>query len=128
VFSINLIYNFSTLATAILGAAYTDMKVIGILGFEEALKYGDVVTKHEVLKPVITGLPGNANMLTFILFQDSSGNKLVLAQEYIDAATVVVVTLNNIQVDIIGVDTATETTLRARLLELGISNFTITKV
>lgn len=127
-FNIGLSYNFSTLAPAILGATYTNMKVIGILTMDEAIKYYDVVTRHEALKGIIPGLPVTPNNMTFILFQNAAGDKIVLAQNYIDPNTIVAVTTLNLQIDIFNVPSTTEAQVTQALKELGITNFRVTVV
>jgi len=125
-FNINKSYNFSTLAAAILGAAYNNMKVLGILTANEAVKYQDVYTQYEALNTIITGLPTSADMLTYILFVDTLGNKKVIAQEYIDPASITLVTTTNLRIDIFNIDSAMEAVINLRFKELGITNFNIT--
>jgi len=124
-FTINKSYDFTTLAAAILGAAYTNMKVLGILTAKEASKHIDVYTQFTALNTIIAGLPVSADMLTYILFEDAMGNIKVIAQEYIDPATIVLVTVTNIRVDIFDVPSSTEAVLSARLKEIGLTNFNI---
>jgi len=123
----NKVYNFRTLAAAILGASYANMKVISVMGYTEAVKHADVTTQYQAVSGVLTGLLP-ANSLTYNLLEDPSGNRVVMATEYIDPASLTLVTTTNLRVDIMGVTTVTEATLRARLLELGINNFTITVI
>jgi len=125
-FNINKSYNFTTLAAAILGAAYTNMKVLGILTANEAVKYNDVYTQYEVLKTIISGLPTSADMLTYVLFVDALGNKKVIAQEYIDPVSVTLVTTTNLRIDIFNIDSAMEAVINLRFKELGITNFNMT--
>jgi len=127
VFTINKTYDFVTLAPAILGANYTNMKVKGIVTLEEAIKHADVVTMHESVIPVIPGLPPTVNDLIFIIFVDANGHELVLADSYIDATSIVATTVINLDIKISGVDSAMESILNLRLRELGIANFTITR-
>jgi len=124
----NKSYNFRTLAPAILGASYNNMKVISVMGYTEAVKHADVNTQYQAVSGVLTGLPTSPSALTYNLLEDPSGNRIVMADEYIDPVSVVLVTTINLRVDIMGVDTATEAMLALRLRELGITNFTITNI
>jgi len=127
-FNINQSYNFSTLAATILGAMYTNMKVIGILTLAEAIKYSDVVTRHEALKSVIPGLPVYATNMTFVLFESANGTKIVLATNYIDPATIVTVTTIGLRVDIFNVASTAEAQVTQVLKDLGVVDFTVTVV
>ncbi|MDQ6988434.1 MAG: hypothetical protein Q9M19_01030 [Mariprofundaceae bacterium] len=122
---INKSYDFTTLAPALLGAVYTNMKVKGIVTMEEAVKYSDVVTLHESVKSIITGLPNTAHDLVFIILVDTDGQELVLAQDYIDSNTIVMVTTTNLDIKIFNVDSSMEAIIKLRLRELGILSFKV---
>jgi len=94
----------------------------------EAIKHSDVVTRHEALKSVIPGLPIYATNMTFVLFESANGTKLVLAANYIDPATIVVVTTINLRVDIFSVASTTEAQVTQVLKELGVVDFSVTVV
>jgi len=127
-FNIAQSYNFTTLAPSLLGGDYTNMKVTGIITYVEAVKRSDVTTKHITVKQLIPGLPATPNNLIFIVFTDASGNELVLAQDYIDPVTIVIVTTVNILVEVFDVASSMEPILRQRLKELGIINFKLSTV
>ena len=125
-FNLHKVYNFNTLAPAVLGTSFTNMKVKGIMSATEAMKYRDIYTLHNNLVNVITGLPQNVNDLTFILLTNIDGVDTVLALEYVDSTTIVLVTSTNIRIDINNTTTADLGILRTRLLELGYTNINIT--
>jgi len=127
-FSINKSYNFTTLDPAMLGASYNNMKVKGIVTFDEAVKYADVATLHNNVKHVIPGLPSLPNDMTYILFVDPAGITKILAEAYIDPNSVVAVTTVNLQVNIFGVDSAMESIIRTRLKEIGVTTFEVKQV
>jgi len=124
-FTVGNSYNFTTLAPTILGASYSNMKVIGIVTMSEAVRYSDVVTKHESVKTIIPGLPNTPNTLLFVVFEDSAGDKLVIAQDYVDLTTIVLVTTINLTIQVFNVASSMEPIVRQRLKELGIVNFTV---
>jgi len=128
IFEINKSYNFNTLASTVLGASYNNMKVKGVLTADETVKYREIYTLHTTLQSVILALPANPQDCTYILFETTQGDKVVLAQEYIDLLTVVAVTTINIRVDVIDVTTDDIPIIRNRLLELGYTNVNITTV
>jgi len=125
-FELDKVYNFTSLAPALLGGSYTNLKVAGILKAKQAKEYRDIYTLHEQLIGVIPTLPNNINDLTYILFTTPTGEYVVLANEYIDQFTVVVVTTINVKVEIPDTTTNMLAIIRTRLTELGIVNFNIT--
>lgn len=122
---LNKVYNFNTLAPAILGTSFTNMKVKGIMTATEAMKYRDIYTLHNNLLSTITGLPTNINDLTFILFKNLDGIDTMLALEYIDGFTIKLVSTTNIRIEILNTSTNDVGILRTRLLELGYKNINI---
>ena len=56
-FSLNKIYNFSTLMPSVLGTSFKSMKVKGVLTSQEAVKYRDIATLHATVLPMLSGLP-----------------------------------------------------------------------
>ena len=125
-FELDKVYNFTTLAPSILGGSYTTQKVIGIIKAKQAKQYRDIYTLHEQLIGVIPSLPANINDLTYILLEDSLGELMVIANEYVDLFSIFLVTTVNIRVEIPDTNTATLNVIRTRLAELGILNFNVT--
>jgi len=125
-FELNKIYTFDTLAPAILGSTFTNMKVKGIMAATEAMKYVDVYTLHNNLLNSITGLPANVNDNTFLLLENPDGVTTVLAVEYIDPLNITLVTTTNIRIDVLNTTVSDIAILKTRLLELGYSNLNIT--
>lgn len=135
--SINKRYSFNTLAPTVLGATYENVKVIGILSLESALKVQDVVTQYETLKDFISNLPDDPNVCTFIVFEkvtttDAEENidreTIILAYEYIDINTIKEVNRVNLRVDIFDATTEDMAIVSTRLKELGYANFKVTIV
>lgn len=126
IFTFNGTYNFSTLAPTILGNSFTNQKVIGILTAKQAYKIKDVYTLHNSLVGVIPNLPASADDCTFILFEDSLGNEIVMANEYIDQNSISSISTVNIRIDILNAVTSDIPIIRTRLLELGYTNAQIT--
>lgn len=118
-------YNFTTLAPAILGAVYNNMKYIGSCTSEEAqIIKNDILNIHEQLRNVISGLP-KVTDCEFYKFKDSLGNLVVISREYIDINSIVEVSKINIRVDIYDTTTDSISIINNRLKELGYNNFKI---
>lgn len=122
---INKSYNFTTLAPVILGANYTNMKVIAILNSKEAIKYRDIKTLHDLVSKTITSLPKSTVDLTYYLFENENNEKLVFALEYIEPTSIVQVQTVNIRIDVKNTTTEDLALLRKYLVEVGYNNFDI---
>lgn len=125
-FSLKKTYNFSTLAPTLLGDSYANMKVKGILTSENAIKYGDVVSRHETVKSVIKNLPDNVSDLTYILFESLNKENVIMPIEYIQTDSIEEVDAINLRIDIPNTTLDDMGILKTRLQELGYTNFSIT--
>lgn len=129
-FGLKKTYNFRTLSPVILGAEYKNMKVISILANTEAVKYSDISTLHTTIKNdtayPISGLPSNVTDLTYILFQNASGDKVVMASEYIDPYSITEVVALNAVVTVNNITSADMSVIRTILAEAGYSNISMT--
>jgi len=125
-FEINKVYNFTTLAAARLGSLYTDMRVKSIMTATEAMKHRDIYTLHNNLVPVIPNLPVNAGDCVFLLLENTDGESTVLALEYIDPVSVILVTSVNIRIELTDASSEDISLLNMRLKELGYTNYNIT--
>lgn len=124
ILKLNRRYTFSTVAPTMLGAEYKNVKVKALLDSNEAIKHRDITTLHNNMKAIVPTLP-QLNDCTFVLFETTNNEKLLLALEYIDIYSIVEVATTNIRVDIPNSDSDTISLIRNRLLELGITNFNI---
>lgn len=81
-------YSFTTIAPTVLQESYTNVKVVGTVSMEGALKYADVITIHSnVLSATAnTSLPSVPNGLIYILFTKENSNTILpLALDYINS-------------------------------------------
>ena len=120
-------YNFSMLSEAsmILGEKFSLMKVKGIMTSTEAVKYRDIATTHEVLKPLIPNISPNLVDLTYILFENIDGEEVIFALEYIDTNTIVEVNQVNLRIEILNTSTDDIKVLDNALKELGYTKYSI---
>lgn len=86
-FTVKNRYNFTTLASSILGSNYKNMKVVSIMSGSEAVKYRNVQNVNASVVNIIDGLSTDINDLTFVLFE-GDGVTVVLAQEWIDESSI----------------------------------------
>lgn len=121
------VYKFNTLAPSILNTTYDLMKVksistIDIVGRFSKVNLYDLNSK---LVNVIPGLSNNAADNTYVLFENSDKEEIVLAKEWIDSNTIEVVSSTNIRVDIPNKSTADIDVIKRALLDLGYKDLKI---
>ena len=123
---IDNVYDVTTLAPIALGGTYTHLKVV-IEGMtsKQAIKFRDIHTMHSAVKGEIPGIPESVTDLKYVLFEDSNGDDLLLAIEYLDIFTIVNVEVTNVRIEIFDTGLTTVGVISTRLRELGITNFTI---
>ena len=124
-FSINNNFDFTTLSPSVLGGSYKMMKVTGMLTAAEAVKYRDIHTIHNQLKPFIAGLPVNATDGTYILFKTKDDVSVLLGLDWIDQTTINRVTTTNIRIEVMDGTNLDIGILRSAILGLGYTNINI---
>ncbi len=79
-------YSFDTIAPTFIGSRYTDMKLIDILSFESAIvRRQDLITINQQIRDNIPlSIELKAANLTYLDFLDPSGQRIILAKEWID--------------------------------------------
>ena len=79
-------YSFDTIAPTFTGSRYTDMKLIDILSFESAIvRRQDLITINQQIRDNIPlSIELKAANLTYLDFLDPSGQRIILAKEWID--------------------------------------------
>ena len=127
-FQLKRTYNFSILSevSSILGLDYKLMKVKALLSSEEAVKYADIATQHETVKPFLSNISDSVSDLTYILFTNQDGTETVFALEYIDIGTITEVKGVNIRVNIMSASTEDINLVKTTMKELGFTNFNVT--
>lgn len=118
-------FNFKTELVTLLGDKMKNMKVVGILNADQAVKVSDIATIHTQVRPLDTTLPLNLNDLTFIMFETLDKTTAIYAYEYIDVNSITAVTTINIRIDVNNASTTDITLLQQTLSELGYVDFAI---
>lgn len=112
-------YAFNTINATILGDQYNNLKLLGIISIDEALKYSDVATIWQQLKSADNTLPNkDAKFITYYLFTNSDNKKIVMGREWIDEDTFTAVTEVNTQITIFGIPTNMETLVVKAITDL----------
>lgn len=125
-FQIKKSYNFNTLAGVMLGQSYQSMKVISIMDSKQAIQYGDIMTTFNNVKTIISNLPSSVDDLTFILFENTDKEKVLLALEYIELDSIIEVKSIDIEMKLYDVTTEDLSIIRKAISELGYTNVKFT--
>lgn len=120
-------FNFKTELVTILGDKLKNMKVIGIMNDQQAVKVGDVATLHTQVLPLLTTLPINISDLTFIMFETLDKETAIYPIEYIEQSSITQVTTINLRIDINNASTTDLSLLQQTLNELGYVDYSITQ-
>lgn len=125
-FELKKSYNFNNLPVSLLGASISNAKLLGIMDFEMAMKYDNVLLKYRQMFPALpAGTPDQPEACTYYLFQSESGEKIVLADQWIDMTTVQVVQHVNIQVTFTEANLEDISQIRNLLNAAGYRNYVI---
>ena len=128
-FDFGNVYNFLSISQGVLSTEYRNMKVVGIVGFQQAIKYSgpykDIMTIREQLinETGINLIP--ANKAKYIIFNDENQDTIILAEDWIKLDTIVLVTaidlsiiINNITNDDVNVIVNTLRSMGYKKLEI----------
>lgn len=118
-FELKKTYNFNTLAGVMLGNSYTAVKVKGIMDSGQAVQYRDILTLHTNIRNIVPNMPKSVTDLTYVLFENTDGENVLLAYEYIDTSSIVEVKTIDLDVKIYDVTTEDVAIVRKALSELG---------
>jgi hypothetical protein len=128
-FELHKTYNFNTLAPSILGTNYKNITVLGILSYDTAIKYFVPETVSVSVYPHLpNGTPSDPKRYTYLLFQTEAGITSIIALEWIDKPTIVVVSYQTINISVLQASAGDTEKIRESLVLLGFTNFTMNTV
>ncbi len=126
-FTVGNTYSFTTLAPGVLGASYTNAKVIGIVNYSVAVSITNVDYLQKVVYPLLpAGSPSNYEDYNYIIFSTSNNSKLVLAEAWINQNSINLVTGTQIDISIFNTSLSQVSALQKQLSAMGFNDFTIT--
>lgn len=121
-FEINKRYNFSCHASAILGASYSNVKVISILDYKSALKLREVNSiQRQVYPSLPIGTPADQRAYTYIQFEMDNGTTMVLAYNWIIEDSIILVQSLDMLVKVYNITDSDVELVRGQLRRLGYS-------
>jgi hypothetical protein len=87
--NIKSFYSFNTRAPSILGASYKNLKLVSIMDFNTVSAFSNVINQHANIYPHLpNGTPDNPEVYTYYLFKNESNQSVVMADVWIDSATI----------------------------------------
>lgn len=125
-FELDNVYNFNTLAPAILGADFKRVTVLAILNYSIASTFINIETNHVNIYPYLPeGTVNDPKSYQYLLIKTESGETTVLALPWINLDTVTKITGQTLTIKINDVAGTDATKVRDSLILLGFTNFTI---
>ena len=125
-FTIGNLYSFNTKAPAILGARIANARLEAVLDYNLARSYDNIDLKYRQIYPVLpAGTPDNVRTCQYYVFKSESGQRIVMADQWIDATTLQEVTDVTIYVEVRKCSIEDVTRVRDALHSLGMADFTI---
>lgn len=119
-------YDFSLLASGILGLGFKNASVMAIMDFDSAKMIQDVTTIHsQVYSSLPAGTPRNAQDLTYIKIKSSTGEIRVIAMDWI-ATEPVLITSKTVLVKINNIPISNVSLIKDILVQNGFSDIVIT--
>lgn len=104
-FKINSSYTFNNRAPAVLGSGYKNAKLVAILDAKMAASFINIQSSHVNIYPYLPqSTPDAPEKYTYLVF-DISGERKVIAEEWIDETSVVESSTQSVQIDIQNVTT-----------------------
>lgn len=120
------IYNFETLAPAILGDKIKNAKLTAIVNFSTAQKLFNPTSQQANIYPHLpVGTPRDHTKYVYYNFTTENGEDRVLAREWINLSTIQLVTGNTLKVSIYNVTAQDQTNIRQLLIGAGFTSISI---
>jgi len=124
-FEINKLYDFTTIAPTILGNSFKKLKVFGITNAVDAIRYSDIHNTNEQILTMVGNILPSVSTMTFIIFVNSDGEKVVLSLDWIDANSIQLITKTDLQITAIDISNIDMESIISVLKNLGIVNLDI---
>ena len=128
-FDIGKVYTFDTSAPALLGAQIKNAKVLAFVDYDTAKLFDTIDLKWRAIFPLLpTGTPDAPDLTTYYLLLSESGEKIVLAEPWIQGSTITEVGFIQFQVTFPKASLDDIEKVRASILALGFTEFNIKRL
>lgn len=120
------IYNFETLAPAILGDKIKNAKLTAIVNFSTAQKLFNPTSQHANIYPHLpVGTARDHTKYIYYVFNTENDEERVFAREWINLNTIELVTGNTLKASVYNVTAQDQTAIRQLLIAAGYTSISI---
>lgn len=128
-FKVKSVYTFNTIAPGILQSTFKNARLTAELDYESAMLYENVNQKFRQIYPLLPpGTPDRPESATYYRFVTESGEKVILADLWIDSGSVISVTSIDFQVTFTNASIADMSRIRDMLNAMGYTNYNIVQI
>lgn len=119
-------YSFNTVAPSILGAVIKNAKLLATMDHDTASTYENIALKYRTIYPLLpNGTPDNPDSSIYYRFLSESGEKIIVADVWIQELTIEVVNHINFQVTFTEASIQDISRVKDAINALGYTNFSI---
>ena len=119
--NLNNFYSFSLYPNTVIGNSFTNAKLVAILDYNNALKYGNIeLFQNQIVPYLPPGTSLNNTLYTYYLF-DIDGKKIIVADSWIILNSISQTTGLNYTIRLNNITSQQYTTIRDQLRLLGVS-------
>lgn len=111
------IITFATKPTSILPISYTNVEVVGIVGYSIALSIEDISAKYQQILPFIPDMNKDFSRAEYVIIRHNGGDLEVLALAWIEESTITTTSVVNKKITLFNVHSAVDQQL-AKMLRL----------
>ena len=128
-FEIGKTFTFNTRAPSVLGSIIKNAKLTSILDYDDAIKLDNIDLKFRTIYPLLpANTPDSPQTCLYYKFKSESGEVIVLANVWIDFASLEVIEHINFQVNFTEASLEDIQRVRGALSALGYTNYAIRQV
>lgn len=123
------VYDFQTYVPSILGTAFKHVEIAGYLPYDSALLFnGELTPIHAEIYStgqLPEGTPNDPRQYNYYIVKKPDGSTTVIGEAWIDASTIVPVSVKTAHITVPGASTSDMVKLRNMLAQAGYVDFTI---
>lgn len=126
---ISKVYTFNTVAPSILGTTIKSAKLVGILDYQSAIAFDNIDLKYRAIYPLLpSGTQDTPELNIYYRFQSESGEKIIMADIWIQESTIEVIEHVNFQILFTDASMNDIPRVKDALNALGYLNFQVKKL
>lgn len=128
-FETNSTYSFDIYPRAYFDTDFTNVTVLGTVGYEMAAKYADIYSLHVQVYPTLPeNTPNDPKAFTYLIIKTTTGSTTVIATSWIKEDTIELIVARTMVVTIDNVSSSDINRVRNALVQNGFNNLDIQMV